>query len=41
MKKTYNTGIVIALAEINSVFVVDEVKALRAVYEIKRFMGIS
>jgi len=41
MKKTYDKGIVIAIAEINQVFDIDEPKAARAVYSIKRFMGIS
>jgi len=41
MIKTYSTDLVIAFWEINDAFYVDEVKAKRAVYEIKRFMGIS
>jgi len=41
MIKTYNKELVIAFAEINGVFDVDEPKALMAVYQIKRFMGIS
>ena len=41
MIKAYNTELVIAFAEMNAAFYVDEMKAKRAVYEIKRFMGIS
>jgi len=41
MKKTYDLDMVIAIADINQVFDIDESAALRAVYAIKRFMGIS